>query len=429
MTTDINSLPASQLTLEQFAQRAGVPVTQIGGTAGNFVVLSAPAPSSASATPVTPVVPATPPTPAPAPAPTQPTQTPQQTTTYTPPQFTNNNNQVYKEWNPNTNSWDVKTLAGKAVSLEEFKNQGLNIDHINTQDTVQRVVQSGTNVSGGGTSGETGAPATDPYKTFIDNYNSLIESSGMPTIKSEIDKILKESADLTTKMSEEVMNINDNPWLSEGLRTKKVGLIQDKYQTQQDALTRRQTLYQNLYDSAKQNAQFQATQATNIAHDQAVLDQQLLIEKMQEADKLASAKKDTSITEVNGRKLLIDNQTGKTIADLGKATSGTTTETDKQVAEANAIQQTLTNSRRGGQFVDGNVYLDQKAKSRMSPTEFDGRFGALLSPSDQQKYGVGTQSPTTFKANRLQELLIKSNNGQSLDSLTPAEQAELYSLL
>ena len=103
------------------------------------------------------------------------------------------------------------------------------------------------------------------------------------------------------------------------------------------------------------------------------------------------------------------------------------TESDKQIAEVKSIETRLIQSKRGGEFVDGNVYLQERARSRMGPSEFDGRFGQLLSPSDKSKYGVG--GATINKASRLQELLLKSSNGENLDALTLAEQAELYSLL
>lgn len=310
---------------------------------------------------------------------------------YTPSQTTNSNNQVYKEWNNKTNSWDVFNADGSPMDLATFQSKGLNIDHINTQAGI--ISQSGSSSQSGADSG--GTEPTDPYKTFNDAYTAAITSSGMLDIKSEFDKVQQSYNDLSVKMSEEVMAVNDNPWLSEGLRAKKIGLIQDKYQTQQDALTRQTNLYQGLYDSAKQDAQFQATTATNIAHNQAVLDQQLLLARMDAAEKLASAKLDTQVVEHDGNKYLVDLQTGDEML-LGKATGSAGSETDKQVAEANAIQTVLEASKQGGQYVDGNVYLAQRIKSRMSLSEFDGRFGQLLSPEDRTKYGIG-KTTTTFE--------------------------------
>lgn len=50
-------------------------------------------------------------------------------------------------------------------------------------------------------------------------------------------------------------------------------------------------------------------------------------------------------------------------------------------------------------------------------------------PSGYESNITPKQTSLVQKAGRLQELLTKSNNGQNLDLLTPAEQAELYSLI
>jgi hypothetical protein len=145
-----------------------------------------------------------------------------------------------------------------------------------------------------GTGDTTQKPAYDPYKTFSDAYKQMVKDSGMLEIKSEFERVQKEYAELARKESEEVLDVNDNPWLSEGLRQKRISKINDKYQSQKDAATRQMDLYQGLYDSAKQDAQFQATQATNMAHDQAVLDQNMTLAQMDAAEKLLASQKGTA---------------------------------------------------------------------------------------------------------------------------------------
>jgi len=172
----------------------------------------------------------------------------------------------------------------------------------------------------------------DPYKTFTDFYAKIVQDSGMLDIKNEFNRVQKEYNDLTKEESNEIMAINDNPWLSEGLRQRKVANIQEKYQSQKDSLTRQMTLYEGLYDAAKQDAQFTATQATQSAHNQAVLDQNLLLAKMDSADKLLSAQKGTTdIQEYEYAKSqgykgsFTDYQ--KEQANLKLSTSGVTTPT------------------------------------------------------------------------------------------------------
>ena len=64
------------------------------------------------------------------------------------------------------------------------------------------------------------------------------------------------------------------------------------------------------------------------------------------------------------------------------------TEGDRTMGEINRINSALVSSKRGGQFVDGNVYLEQRRLSSIPQDEFDSRFASLLSPSDRQAYGV-----------------------------------------
>lgn len=82
---------------------------------------------------------------------------------------------------------------------------------------------------------------------------------------------------------------------------------------------------------------------------------------------------------------------------------------EKSKTESNKILQIenkLIQSKNGGEFVDGNVYLEEKRRSTLNPSEFDSRFGNLLSDSDQTKYGI---SKTKSK--------INSNNALNFEDL------------
>lgn len=98
----------------------------------------------------------------------------------------------------------------------------------------------------------------------------------------------------------------------------------------------------------------------------------------------------TSLTEVGGRRVLVNTQTGEIIKDLGISTK-TTSSREKQT-EISAIENRLIQGRRSGEFVDGNVYLEERRKSTLGTDEFDKRFGELLSPGDRQRYGIGKGS-------------------------------------
>jgi LysM repeat protein len=105
-----------------------------------------------------------------------------------------------------------------------------------------------------------------------------------------------------------------------------------------------------------------------------------------------------------------DQKTGMAGTKQVISTGGKTTEkasaTEKATAseqtEINRVQSQLEASRNGGENVDGNVYLSLRASSTLSPTEFDQRFGDLLSLSDQKKYGL-VSTTQTERQNEAQE--------------------------
>lgn len=65
---------------------------------------------------------------------------------------------------------------------------------------------------------------------------------------------------------------------------------------------------------------------------------------------------------------------------------GKTKETEAN--EIALIEQTLLASKAGGENVDGNVYLEERRKSDLNPTEFDKRFGSLLSEDDRERFDI-----------------------------------------
>ena len=69
---------------------------------------------------------------------------------------------------------------------------------------------------------------------------------------------------------------------------------------------------------------------------------------------------------------------------------------ERETAEITNIQNKLLQSRKGGEFADGNVYLEERRKSTLSPTEFDKRFGDLLNAEDRQKYGIAKATTGTI---------------------------------
>lgn len=112
---------------------------------------------------------------------------------------------------------------------------------------------------------------------------------------------------------------------------------------------------------------------------------------------------DTSIVEVNGRKLLVNAHTGETIKDLGAATSGSGTATERQTAlEKAAIAAARTELSKPeyygkDKYISPEVYMKHRtdyAELIGDPANFDKVFYSFLSPQERDRLGIGKESYT-----------------------------------
>lgn len=148
------------------------------------------------------------------------------------------------------------------------------------------------------------------FETFADEHGVDIKE------KTESDKFLdglsKEFADVDNDHLDNVAEINENPWISEGLRVRKINQENEKYQAKRNALVDRLNLFKDTQDKR--------TAITEIGGKKVLvdLDSGEIIKELGESFQ----KQDTQIIEAGGRKLLVNAQTGDVIQDFGIATSG-----------------------------------------------------------------------------------------------------------
>ena len=135
-----------------------------------------------------------------------------------------------------------------------------------------------------------GTAFSDPVANIKKIIEDVMASTGMPEIKNQLDTIAKAKTELENQMNEEIASVNDNPWLSEGLRQKKVQAIQDKYESKVNSKINEFNLLQDMYNSARQEAQYAATLGTNMYQDQRNFLQSQLEFMTNAAEKVASAK-------------------------------------------------------------------------------------------------------------------------------------------
>lgn len=153
----------------------------------------------------------------------------------------------------------------------------------------------GNLLSARGLTGDLDALATafesDPITSVKSLYSTLLQESGVPEMKAQFESVLKQQKELDTKYAEQVESINNNPWLSEGNRRRRIGQAQDKYDTKRAQLTAQLQLYQGSMDDAREDAQFVATQTIN----QFNADRQFDFQQLQLAYQREDAKLDAQL--------------------------------------------------------------------------------------------------------------------------------------
>jgi hypothetical protein len=103
----------------------------------------------------------------------------------------------------------------------------------------------------------------NPVTSYADTYKQLLGTMGITNIKSEFEKTQQKFTDLQTELNDKISEINDDPWLTEGVRVGRIRSLQDKYEGRLQILTDQQKLYQSMYEQGVQEAQFVANAAFN----------------------------------------------------------------------------------------------------------------------------------------------------------------------
>lgn len=123
-----------------------------------------------------------------------------------------------------------------------------------------------------------------PTAAFADTYKQLYKDLGLDTLKDQMLAMNKEVEKIDNEMYDKIAEVNDNPWLTEGLRVKKVQQVKDKYEARKESLVNRLKLDQALYEQGQEEAKFVAQSVLTISHNQEVLDQQMLLKAMEIAE-------------------------------------------------------------------------------------------------------------------------------------------------
>ena len=155
-----------------------------------------------------------------------------------------------------------------------------------------------------------GTPVPTTPATFTETYKTALENTGVSSIKKAFDDTQNAYDTLQNKLNDEIAEVGNNPWISEGLRSRKITALQSRYEGKLGILTNKL----KLYDSLHQQAQIEAKFLASGEQDQSQFDTNVQMKLFELAQKEAEAEaklleiNPTNFKEVQGG--LVDVSTG-----------------------------------------------------------------------------------------------------------------------
>ncbi len=272
-----------------------------------------------------------------------------------------------------------------------------------------------------------------PSKTSEQLYQDAYSTAGLSDIKAKVDELNKIVNQKKSDLIKKVGTINENPWMSETSRLRSVRDAISLAQEDMGNVVSEMNQYKELYNTGLNEVNNFVTRNQNDFTAEQNQNKDKLAYLLKKAEETATAAKsgkmeklyryvpeflksktsskkpdtlntdqgqfawnsktgkfeiipgtetapklDTSIVEINGRKVLVDNQTGATVKDLGAATkAGGGEGTTKQLSDTTINSYQLPTNTTEGQY---NAVLNatNKVKSAMSNEPYENQWGTVV---------------------------------------------------
>jgi hypothetical protein len=133
------------------------------------------------------------------------------------------------------------------------------------------------------------AATKSPLNAATDYLTQALTALGIGGSNDALTKANQAVTDLALKKQDEINNVNNNPWLSESVRQRTIERLNKDYATKEDILTRQQQLAQSQDTRIRDQAQWVAGQAMTLSHQEAVMDQNMMLKAMDIAQREAEA--------------------------------------------------------------------------------------------------------------------------------------------
>lgn len=217
-----------------------------------------------------------------------------------------------------------------------------------------------------------------PQTSLKDMVKEISTLYGFDEVNSEIQK-------LDDDYVKEVAEINDNPWLSEALRSDKVKKTEAKYQEKRKLQTDRLALREDIVGKAV--SLFNAEKS----------DEQQLLLKTLDAQLKSLNESEDSTTDIKEYNLAVSQGYGGSFLDWQKQSANLKRLNPSTVvvntgAGEDAENQLLASRNQGpeadGTYADPNLYASLRSKSPLGAAEFDRRFSYLVNPASKKRLGI-----------------------------------------
>ena len=137
----------------------------------------------------------------------------------------------------------------------------------------------------------------NPVKSFQEIYQDVYKDLGISSVKREIERFTQDLQDFDDKQADLIQGINDDPWLTEGVRKNRIDSLETKNEMKRNNLLARLQLSQGLYDDARDEARFVTQGAATQYNREIDFQQDLFMHALDRAEQI----------EDNKAKLLEDN--------------------------------------------------------------------------------------------------------------------------
>lgn len=95
-----------------------------------------------------------------------------------------------------------------------------------------------------------------PQSSFSNTYKDVFENLGGQELKEQYEMFSKEFSDLQEEKNQKVQNIKNDPWLTEGVKVRRLRELDSEYEGRESNAIDKIKLAEGLFDDLRQDAQF-----------------------------------------------------------------------------------------------------------------------------------------------------------------------------